>query len=52
MEGMSRMDKYVIYIYKNKVNGKVYIGQTCETLARRARGGYGYKGCPHFYNAI
>lgn len=49
---MSRMDKYIIYIHKNKVNGKVYIGQTCETLARRARGGYGYKGCPHFYNAI
>ena len=46
------MKKYIIYIHKNMINNKVYIGQTSETLERRARGGHGYKGCPYFYRAI
>ena len=46
------MKKYIIYIHKNKINNKVYIGQTSETLERRSRGGKGYKGCSYFYNAI
>lgn len=32
-----------IYKYTNKVNGKVYIGQTRNSLKRRASGGSGYK---------
>lgn len=44
---------YKIYLHKNKINGKVYIGQTSEEdINRRFRGGAGYKGSPHFYRAI
>lgn len=42
-----------IYKYTNKVNGKVYIGRTCQSLVRRAeKDGRGYRGCPHFWGAI
>lgn len=42
-----------IYIHRNLINGKVYIGQTKNSLARRARkDGSGYKGSHAFYNAI
>ena len=42
-----------IYKYTNKINNKVYIGQTSQTLARRAKkDGEGYKHCLHFYSAI
>ena len=35
---------YKIYLHKNKINGKVYIGQTSEDdVNRRFRGGAGYK---------
>ena len=43
---------YCVYIHKNKQNGKVYIGQTCQKPERRWSNGYGYKGCPKFYAAI
>lgn len=44
---------YTIYAHVNKQNGKMYIGQTCQTdLTRRWTGGNGYKECPHFYAAI
>lgn len=41
-------------VYKHTApNGKVYIGQTCQSLERRCRkDGIGYKGSYHFYNAI
>ena len=43
----------IIYIHRNLINGKVYIGQTKTTLNARARkDGSGYKGCLIFYNAI
>ena len=44
---------YTIYKHTNKVNGKVYIGQTkCKDLTRRWSGGHGYKQCRHLNGAI
>ena len=46
------MNNYVVYIHKNKINGKVYIGQT-NNIKRRWKGnGSQYKTSPHFWNAI
>lgn len=47
--------KWTVYIHTNKINGKVYIGQTCQDCKQRWKNGYGYKpkkGSSHFYNAI
>lgn len=42
-----------IYLHKNKINGKCYIGQTIQKPSRRWRkNGIGYKLCPKFYSAI
>lgn len=49
---LKQLDTYIIYLHKNKITKKVYIGQTKDTMERRARGGSGYQGCPHFYRAI
>ena len=46
------MKEYCIYLHKNKINGKVYIGQTCQKPEKRWNYGYGYKNCPRFYSAI
>ena len=44
---------YKIYMHKNKINGKVYIGQTCTSLEERfGKNGIRYKGSTYFYNAI
>ena len=43
---------YTIYIHKNKINGKVYIGQTCQKPEKRWDNGRGYETSPRFYNAI
>jgi predicted DNA-binding protein YlxM (UPF0122 family) len=43
----------LIYLYTNLVNGKVYIGQTWNSLKERAgANGCCYGGCTHFWNAI
>ena len=45
--------KFIIYKHINKINKKVYIGQTCLDPERRWRtNGEGYKDSPKFYNAI
>lgn len=42
----------IIYKHTNKINGKIYVGQTKLNLKQRWREGEGYKYCPLFYNAI
>ena len=47
------MKLYTLYIITNKINGKVYIGQTYKTTEKRAgNNGLSYKSSPLFYNAI
>lgn len=43
---------YTIYMHKNKINGKSYIGQTIQKPEQRWKNGAGYKSCTYFYNAI
>ena len=46
-------NNYTVYMHKNKINGKVYIGTTCQQPAkRRWRQGSTYKECPKFYKDI
>ena len=46
------MNNYTVYIHKNKINGKVYIGQTCQNPIKRWDNGKGYITSTRFYNAI
>lgn len=44
---------YCVYVHTNKINGKKYVGQTCQAPERRwGKNGSGYTECPHFWNAI
>lgn len=43
---------WCIYKHTNKINGKVYIGQTCQKPERRWQNGKGYEGSPKFWPAI
>ena len=44
---------FTIYIHINKINGCVYVGQTCQNpLFRWQKNGAGYKTCPRFWKAI
>lgn len=46
-------DTYCIYAHINKINGKIYVGQTCrKPESRWGRDGSGYKEHPYFYHAI
>ena len=42
---------YIIYLHRNKINNKVYIGQTKNNPTRRWENGKGYKNT-YFGNAI
>ena len=46
------MNDFVVYEHKNKLDGKRYIGITCQKVNRRWRKGKSYEHNPHFYNAI
>lgn len=46
------MNNYCIYKHENKINHKVYIGQTNQEVSRRWRNGNGYIDSPRFYAAI
>ena len=41
-----------MYTHINKINGKQYIGITCQTEDQRFRNGQGYKRSKYFYKAI
>lgn len=44
---------YCIYCYTNKITGKKYVGQTCQSLEKRAgKNGYKYRRCTVFWKAI
>lgn len=50
---METVKLYVIYLHKNKINGKCYVGQTCQKPEERwGANGNGYKGQDYFYRAI
>ena len=45
--------KYIVYLHRNKVNNKCYVGQTCQKPeARWGLNGNGYKDQTYFYRAI
>ena len=43
---------YCVHLHTNKIDGKKYVGQTCQIPEKRWKEGKGYKGCVHFFNAI
>ena len=43
---------YCVYVHINKINGKIYVGQTCQNPKYRWGNGEGYKRSSYFYNAI
>ena len=45
-------DNYKIYVHVNKINGKIYIGQTRQNVKDRWDSGHGYKNCTLFNRAI
>lgn len=49
---MNKDRKFVVYKHTNKINGKSYVGQTCQSLSQRWRRGEGYKSSTYFYHAI
>lgn len=50
---MMEEKEYVVYAHINKINKKVYVGQTCQMLQRRWRDGKGYIAQnTYFANAI
>jgi group I intron endonuclease len=46
------MTQCTIYKLTNRINQKVYVGQTWKTLEERFNNGEGYESCPYLYNAI
>ena len=46
------MNNYIIYVHQNKINGKLYIGQTKQKPQERWRNGEGYFNSTYFYHAI
>ena len=43
---------YCIYLHRNKINNKCYVGQTCQKPQDRWQNGNGYKEQSYFYRAI
>lgn len=51
MGGLFMDNNYCVYMHRNMINDKKYIGITCQKPERRWQNGYGYK-TKYFYNAI
>ena len=51
-EETNKENKWCVYVHTNKVNGKKYIGITCQNPEDRWRNGEGYKNSFIFYKAI
>ena len=49
-----KIENYKIYVHINKINGKLYFGQTKrnDVNLRFGKNGIQYKKCPYFWNAI
>lgn len=45
-------DKYIVYIHRNMVNQKMYVGMTSRRAKQRWKRGNGYKLQPEFYREI
>lgn len=43
---------YCVYLHRNKINNKCYIGKTCKRAEHRWNNGRGYKSNTYFYRAI
>lgn len=53
MNTIKNIKPYKVYVHINKINGKLYIGQTCQTVKRRfGTNGMYYNKSTYFYNAI
>ena len=52
MERTSNTNNYCVYVHINKVNGKMYIGQTCALHERWRSNGKNYFNCTKLFNAI
>lgn len=47
------MKKYIVYLHRNKINNKCYVGQTCQKPEYRwGKNGWHYHEQPYFYRAI
>lgn len=46
------MKLYYVYCHTNKINGKKYIGITCQNPKNRWDSGHGYRNNRHFWSAI
>lgn len=44
--------KWCVYMHTNKINHKVYVGQTCKKPTHRWNNGRGYQHNSHFWSAI
>ena len=45
-------NNFIVYVHKNKVNSKLYIGITGQSFDQRCKNGEGNRKCTYFYNAI
>lgn len=52
MRESTKNKKFVVYIHRNLMNGKVYVGQTCDLSERWRCNGKNYISSVKFYNAI